>query len=274
MNKQPKYYRISSKKVRHINVNEEKNNKRIIEDNNNSRKKSLNKLKYKYPNLEKHEYKIPINFKIEFNAPIFENNNFYKRKNLNLSVSMKNIEMNKKYDKIKYKRIPPSFTIPNHIKIIDQIREEENKERKKLKNNYNIYRKEVKKRGGDTSEKFFKSISRNILNNKRIYIRNMDNLYDKKLKDLNLFLTEEENYNNIKLKNEIKRNDYINKTESNINNSLNKGREILLNKVYKFRNKSESINLVDPNLDKNYKYIIENERVVDKILSIPSYIDI
>ena len=177
MFQEKKYYNFQTKKSeRDVNPFIQKMKRKVIYDYNNidsPLKQSKNKLKYKYPSLEKHEYKIPINFIVDLKAPIFENSNFYKKKNLNLSISMKNIDIDKENANIKYKRILPSFTIPNRAPLLEQLKKKEEKEIKKLEKKYNIFRKEIKKRGGDTTEKFFKSISKNLLNNNRMYIRNM-----------------------------------------------------------------------------------------------------
>ena len=119
-----KYYNIKTRREKHINPFEKPEKKNIESYNqiiNYPRKEYFSKLKYRYPSLEKFEYKHPINFNINLRAPIYEDNNFYKKKNLNLSVSMKNIDINKNNDKKKYERILPSFTIPNHRRIIDQM---------------------------------------------------------------------------------------------------------------------------------------------------------
>ena len=278
MFQEKKYYNFQTKKSeRDVNPFIQKMKRKVIDDYNNidsPLKQSKNKLKYKYPSLEKHEYKIPINFSVDLKAPIFENSNFYKKKNLNLSISMKNIDIDKENANIKYKRILPSFTIPNRVPLLEQLKKKEEKEIKKLEKKYNIFRKEIKKRGGDTTEKFFKSISKNILKNNRMYIRNMkDSLnYNNESRNSNLFLTDDENYNNIKLLNDVNKKDNKIKTDNYEYSFSNNGREIMLKGVYKLMNKNDSINLVDPKDDRNYQCLIENEKAKDIILSIPNYI--
>ncbi len=278
MFQEKKYYNFQTKKSeRDVNPFIQKMKRKVIYDYNNidsPLKQSKNKLKYKYPSLEKHEYKIPINFSVDLKAPIFENNNFYKKKNLNLSISMKNIDIDKENVNKKYKRILPSFTIPNRDPLLDQLKEQEEKEVKRLEKKYNIFRKEIKQRGGDTTEKFFKSISKNILKNNRMYIRNMkDSLnYNNESRNSNLFLTDDENYNNIKLLNDVNKKDNKIKTDNYEYSFSNNGREIMLKGVYKLMNKTDSINLVDPKDDRNYQCLIENEKAKDIILSIPNYI--
>jgi hypothetical protein len=278
MFQEKKYYNFQTKKSeRDVNPFIQKMKRKVIYDYNNidsPLKQYKNKLKYKYPSLEKHEYKIPINFSVDLKAPIFENSNFYKKKNLNLSISMKNIDIDKENANIKYKRILPSFTIPNRVPLLEQLKKKEEKEIKKLEKKYNIFRKEIKKRGGDTTEKFFKSISKNILKNNRMYIRNMkDSLnYNNESRNSNLFLTDDENYNNIKLLNDVNKKDNKIKTDNYEYSFSNNGREIMLKGVYKLMNKNDSINLVDPKDDRNYQCLIENEKAKDIILSIPNYI--
>ena len=130
-----KYYNIQAKSEIYINPFKQKIKNKMIYDYNNidsPKKETRNKLKYKYPSLEKHQYRIPMNFSVDLNAPIFENSNFYKKKNLNLSVSMKNIEIDKENDNKKYKRILPTFTIPNRDPLLDKIKIQEEKEVKKF----------------------------------------------------------------------------------------------------------------------------------------------
>ena len=268
-----KYYNIKTRREKHINPFEKPEKKNIESYNqiiNYPRKEYFSKLKYRYPSLEKFEYKYPINFNINLRAPIYEDNNFYKKKNLNLSVSMKNIDINKNNDKKKYERILPSFTIPNHRRIIDQMREDEEKESKRLEKNYYVFRKEVKKQGGDTTEKFFSSISKNILKNNRMYIRNMKGAFNNSKKENNdFFLTEDENYNKIQFLSKVIKSD---KKETKENRTyINNGRDILLNKSFKLKNRKSEINLVDPKKDQNFQDIIKTEKVVKRILAIPNY---
>ena len=152
-----KYYNMKTRNERHINPFELKNIQNPFFDNYNkianlNRKGFFNKLKYRYPSLEKFEYNIPHNFSIDLKSPIYENTQFYKKKNLHLSVSMKNIEIIKENIN-KQERILPSFTIPNKKRIIDQMRKEEEKEIKRLEKKYNDFRKQKRE---DTTQKFFK----------------------------------------------------------------------------------------------------------------------
>ena len=167
MNHMTRYYNMKTRNERHINPFELKNiEKQYIENYsklaNFNRKGFFNKLKYRYPSLEKFQYNLPQSFIIDLNSPIYEDTHFFKKKNLNLSVSMKNVAINKENMKNKYQRVPPSFTIPNKNKMIEQLREEYKDEVKRLEKNYNIFRKEIKQKGGDTTEKFFSSISKSI----------------------------------------------------------------------------------------------------------------
>ena len=134
--------------------------------------------------------------------------------------------------------------------------------------------KKLKKKGGDTTEKFFKSISKNILKNNKIYIRNMkDSLnYNENKNNINLFLTDDDNYNSIKLINDVNKDDNKKKNDNFEYSFSNNGRDIMSKGVYKLINKTDSNNLIDPNVDKNYRYLFENEKVKDIILSIPNYI--
>ena len=276
-----KYYNMKTRNERHINPFELKNiEKQYIENYsklaNFNRKGFFNKLKYRYPSLEKFQYNLPQSFIIDLKSPIYEDTHFFKKKNLNLSISMKNIEINRSNLK-KNQRILPTFTIPNQKRIIDQIRKEEEKETKRLEKNYNDYRKQKRE---DTTQKFFKSISKNILQNNKIHIRNMKGLINDNNKSNNkstLFLTGEQNpnyyfnpFNNL---NQELLNSIENKKNDNIIDDLgfNNGREIISDRGYKIRSKRSDINFVDPNIDKNYHDIIRIESAVKKILASPNY---
>lgn len=277
-----KYYNMKTRNERHINPFELKNIQNPFFDNYNkianlNRKGFFNKLKYRYPSLEKFEYNIPHNFSIDLKSPIYENTQFYKKKNLHLSVSMKNIEIIKENIN-KQERILPSFTIPNKKRIIDQMRKEEEKEIKRLEKKYNDFRKQKRE---DTTQKFFKSISKNILQNNKIHIRNIKdklNNSNKTNNNSNLFLTEDQNinyyfnpYNNL---NEELLNIIQNKKDNIIDEfGYNNGREIISDRSYKLKSKRSDINYVDPNVDKNYHDIIRIESAVKKILASPSYIN-
>jgi hypothetical protein len=274
-----KYYNIKTRREKHINPFEKPEKKNIESYNqiiNYPRKEYFSKLKYRYPSLEKFEYNIPHNFSIDLKSPIYENTQFYKKKNLHLSVSMKNIEIIKENIN-KQERILPSFTIPNKKRIIDQMRKEEEKEIKRLEKKYNDFRKQKRE---DTTQKFFKSISKNILQNNKIHIRNMKGLINDNNKSnnkSNLFLTGEQNpnyyfnpFNNL---NQELLNSIENKKNDNIIDDLgfNNGREIISDRGYKIRSKRSDINFVDPNIDKNYHDIIRIESAVKKILASPNY---
>ena len=275
-----KYYNMKTRNERHINPFELKNIQNPFFDNYNkianlNRKGFFNKLKYRYPSLEKFEYNIPHNFSIDLKSPIYENTQFYKKKNLHLSVSMKNIEIIKENIN-KQERILPSFTIPNKKRIIDQMRKEEEKEIKRLEKKYNDFRKQKRE---DTTQKFFKSISKNILQNNKIHIRNIKdklNNSNKTNNNSNLFITEDQNinyyfnpYNNL---NEELLNIIQNKKDNIIDEfGYNNGREIISDRSYKLKSKRSDINLVDPNIDKNFNDIIRVESAVKKILSRPNY---
>jgi hypothetical protein len=273
---------MKTRNERHINPFELKNIQNPFFDNYNkianlNRKGFFNKLKYRYPSLEKFEYNIPHNFSIDLKSPIYENTQFYKKKNLHLSVSMKNIEIIKENIN-KQERILPSFTIPNKKRIIDQMRKEEEKEIKRLEKKYNDFRKQKRE---DTTQKFFKSISKNILQNNKIHIRNIKdklNNSNKTNNNSNLFITEDQNinyyfnpYNNL---NEELLNIIQNKKDNIIDEfGYNNGREIISDRSYKLKSKRSDINYVDPNVDKNYHDIIRIESAVKKILASPSYIN-
>lgn len=278
-----KYYRMQTRREQHINPFELRNLNPYNEKYNKlpsyPRKEYFNKLKYRYPSLEKFEYNVPLNFSINLRAPIYEELNFYKKKNLNLSVSMKNVAINKENMKNKYQRVPPSFTIPNKNKMIEQLREEYKDEVKRLEKNYNIFRKEIKQKGGDTTEKFFSSISKSILNNNKIHVRNVRNSLSninnntiKKEYESSLFLTDDYNPNfNLEIINNIIDDKKPILKENDNNNNYNSGRDILSARSYRLKNKNKNLNLVDPNVDQNYMDIIKTERAIKTILISSNY---
>ena len=158
------------------------------------------------------------------------------------------------------------------------MRKEEEKEIKRLEKKYNDFRKQKRE---DTTQKFFKSISKNILQNNKIHIRNIKdklNNSNKTNNNSNLFITEDQNinyyfnpYNNL---NEELLNIIQNKKDNIIDEfGYNNGREIISDRSYKLKSKRSDINYVDPNVDKNYHDIIRIESAVKKILASPSYIN-
>ena len=83
------------------------------------------------------------------------------------------------------------------------------------------------------------------------------------------FLTEDENYNKIQFLSKVIKSD---KKETKENRTyINNGRDILLNKSFKLKNRKSEINLVDPKKDQNFQDIIKTEKVVKRILAIPNY---
>ena len=96
--------------------------------------------------------------------------------------------------------------------------------------------------------------------------------YNENKNNINLFLTDDDNYNSIKLINDVNKDDNKKKNDNFEYSFSNNGRDIMSKGVYKLINKTDSNNLIDPNVDKNYRYLFENEKVKDIILSIPNYI--
>ena len=79
-----KYYNMKTRNERHINPFELKNIQNPFFENyskiaNLNRKGFFNKLKYRYPSLEKFEYNLPLNFSVDLKSPIYENTQFYKK---------------------------------------------------------------------------------------------------------------------------------------------------------------------------------------------------
>jgi len=207
------------------------------------RKKYYDKFRYKFPSLKRSEFtKYPINLNLDIRIPLFEENAYLIKKNSKL-FSLRNVTIDE--DKINkgFERPIPSFSPIEKNKYLIQLKKNEKKETQLLKKKYDIYAKTTIQNGGTTTEKFFKTISKNILQNK-YFVRNMKNSITENNDKSELFITRNQNK-------EISRNNNLNTYNKN-----NRG-----------RSQVGSDTSYDINLDYNYQDIIRTEKIIKKIIN-------
>ena len=118
-----------------------------------------------------------------------------------------------------------------------------------------------KESGGSTTEKFFKGISRNLLQNK-FYVRNMNNKTES-IDKSDLFITKNQTINN-----EISNNYSLNVNNNKIEKSNKNEKGIKDNKSKKYRGRNmRNYNSLDYQFDKNYLDIIRTEKIIKSILT-------
>ena len=207
------------------------------------RKKYYDKFRYKFPSLKRSEFtKYPINLNLDIRIPLFEENAYLIKKNSKL-FSLRNVTIDE--DKINkgFERPIPSFSPIEKNKYLIQLKKNEKKETQLLKKKYDIYAKTTIQNGGTTTEKFFKTISKNILQNK-YFVRNMKNSITENNDKSELFITRNQNK-------EISRNNNLNTYNKN-----NRG-----------RSQVGSDTSYDINLDYNYQDIIRTEKIIKNIIN-------
>ena len=206
------------------------------------RKKYFDKFRYKFPSLKRSEFtKYPINLNLDIRSPLFEENPYLTKRNSKL-FSISNVTIDE--DKINkgYERPIPSFSPIEKNKYLIQLKKNEKKETQLLKKKYDIYAKTTLKNGGSTTAKFFKTISKNILQNK-YFVRNMKNSITENNDKSELFITRNQ---------EISKNNNLDSTY----NKNNRGRsQVGSNSSY------------DINLDYNYQDIIRTEKIIKNIIN-------
>ena len=207
------------------------------------RKKYYDKFRYKFPSLKRSEFtKYPINLNLDIRIPLFEENAYLIKKNSKL-FSVRNVTIDE--DKINkgFERPIPSFSPIEKNKYLILLKKNEKKETQLLKKKYDIYAKTTIQNGGTTTEKFFKTISKNILQNK-YFVRNMKNSITENNDKSELFITRNQNK-------EISRNNNLNTYNKN-----NRG-----------RSQVGSDTSYDINLDYNYQDIIRTEKIIKTIIN-------
>ena len=215
--------------------------KNYKEITNYPRKTYFSKLKYKFPSLVKTGFnKFSMNLNLEIKTPIIEEN----QKNKNL-FSIRSVYIDKEKINKGFERKLPSFCPKRGNKYL--IEQEKN---------------EKKESGGSTTEKFFKGISRNLLQNK-FYVRNMNNKTES-IDKSDLFITKNQTINN-----EISNNYSLNVNDNKIEKSnKNEKKGIKDNKSKKYRGRNmRNYNSLDYQFDKNYLDIIRTEKIIKSILT-------
>ena len=232
--------------------------KNYKEITNYPRKTYFSKLKYKFPSLVKTGFnKFSMNLNLEIQTPIIEEN----QRNKNL-FSIRSVYIDKEKINKGFERKLPSFCPKRGNKYLIEQEKNKKKEIKLLKRSYEKYFKKKKESGGSTTEKFFKGISRNLLQNK-FYVRNMNNKTES-IDKSDLFITKNQTINN-----EISNNYSLNVNDNKIEKSnKNEKKGIKDNKSKKYRGRNmRNYNSLDYQFDKNYLDIIRTEKIIKSILT-------
>ena len=154
-----------------------------------------NKSKYKFPSLGKYEFSLPQKTTKIIKIPLLE------EKKIPVSISLKSLFINKKdINKETYERIPPSFRLSPELSCFKKLNEEK-RLKKRLKRHFDIIKKEQLKKGGDTTEKFFNSISRNVLGHNNISVKDIGSTSFKSPKLLNYEINNRKDIEDIKTEN-------------------------------------------------------------------------
>ena len=155
------------------------------------------KSKYKFPSLGKYEFSLPPQKKTTkiIKIPLLE------EKKIPVSISQKSLFINKKdINKESYERIPPSFRLSPELSCLKKINEEK-RLKNRLKRHFDLLKKEQHKKGGDTTEKFFNSISRNVLGHNNISVKDIGSTSFKSPKLLNYEINNRKDIEDIKTEN-------------------------------------------------------------------------
>ena len=214
------------------------------------------KTKYKFPSLEKYEFVTPQRSKkMEF--PLLE------EKKIPSSFSSKILFINKKeINKENYERVPPSFRLSPELSCLEQLKEHE-KLKKRLRICYDIIKKQQLKKGGDTTEKFFKSITKRKNN---ICIKDINSLSFMSSK---YFLNDE-----FKTHESLNKNDSFNVFKNKLLklkiNSKNNNKKIFDGR-YSKNFQSVNSKLRSLSIEKKDKDFLNTEQVINKILTKNKY---
>ena len=220
------------------------------------------KSKYKFPSLGKYEFSLPQKTTKIIKIPLLE------EKKIPASISLKSLFINKKdINKETYERIPPSFRLSPELSCLKKLNEEK-RLKKRLKKHFDIIKKEQLKKGGDTTEKFFNSISRNALGHTNFSVKDIGSISFKYPKLLN------NEINNRKDIEEIKNE---NNSFTLFKNKLLKEKIIITkkNKLFDGRYsknfKATHNRLHSLHIDKTDRDFLTTEQVINKILTENKY---
>ncbi len=157
------------KRLINIDIFKKRNKKYVNEESSLFQKKNnKNNSKYKCPSLIKYEFTSPqIQTTRNIKFPLLE------EKKVPASISLKTLFLNKKeINKDNYERITPSFRLSPELSCLEKIKEYE-KLRKRLRNYYDVIKKQQLKKGGDTTERFFNSITKSVLGHNNISVKHI-----------------------------------------------------------------------------------------------------
>ena len=220
------------------------------------------KSKYKFPSLGKYEFSLPQKTTKIIKIPLLE------EKKIPASISLKSLFINKKdINKETYERIPPSFRLSPELSCLKKLNEEK-RLKKRLKKHFDIIKKEQLKKGGDTTEKFFNSISRNVLGHNNISVKDIGSTSFKSPKLLNYEINNRKDIEEIKnennsftlFKNKLLKEKIIIKK----NKKLFDGR-------YSKNFKATHNRLHSLHIDKTDRDFLTTEQVINKILTENKY---
>ncbi len=220
------------------------------------------KSKYKFPSLRKYEFSLPQKTTKIIKIPLLE------EKKIPASISLKSLFINKKdINKETYERIPPSFRLSPELSCLKKLNEEK-RLKKRLKKHFDIIKKEQLKKGGDTTEKFFNSISRNALGHTNFSVKDIGSISFKYPKLLNNEINNRKDIEEIKnennsftlFKNKLLKEKIIIKK----NKKLFDGR-------YSKNFKATHNRLHSLHIDKTDRDFLTTEQVINKILTENKY---
>ena len=221
-----------------------------------------NKSKYKFPSLGKYEFSLPQKTTKIIKIPLLE------EKKIPASISLKSLFINKKdINKETYERIPPSFRLSPELSCLKKLNEEK-RLKKRLKKHFDIIKKEQLKKGGDTTEKFFNSISRNVLGHNNISVKDIGSTSFKSPKLLNYEINNRKDIEDIKTENNsfnlfknklLKEKIIIKKNKKLFDGRYSKNFKATHNRLHSLH------------IDKTDRDFLTTEQVINKILTENKY---
>ena len=222
------------------------------------------KSKYKFPSLGKYEFSLPPQKKTTkiIKIPLLE------EKKIPVSISQKSLFINKKdINKESYERIPPSFRLSPELSCLKKINEEK-RLKNRLKRRFDLLKKEQHKKGGDTTEKFFNSISRNVLGHNNISVKDIGSTSFKSPKLLNYEINNRKDIEDIKTENNsfnlfknklLKEKIIIKKNKKIFDGRYSKNFKATHNRLYSLH------------INKTDRDFLTTEQVINKILTENKY---
>ena len=220
------------------------------------------KSKYKFPSLGKYEFSLPQKTTKIIKIPLLE------EKKIPASISLKSLFINKKdINKETYERIPPSFRLSPELSCLKKINEEK-RLKNRLKRHFDLLKKEQHKKGGDTTEKFFNSISRNALGHTNFSVKDIGSTSFKSPKLLNYEINNRKDIEDIKTENNsfnlfknklLKEKIIIKKNKKIFDGRYSKNFKATHNRLYSLH------------INKTDRDFLTTEQVINKILTENKY---